>query len=163
MRLFVEDIDARAPHPHSRFPVAGVGTLPTRDLIDAYTQQPGTILSVMPVAPAEVRRYGIVRPGPNGVVSGLVGKPASGIEPSLMASIARYLLELEIFDILRVLPPGYRGEFQLADASNIRDRPAFARLSRVPRQQIVEPVDLVVWGAGEGVIAEAALKTRCTS
>ena len=37
-----------------------------------------------------------------------------------MASIGRYVLEPEIFDILHAQPPGYGGEIQLADAINTR-------------------------------------------
>tara|TARA_R110002124_G_scaffold92424_2_gene234695 strand:+ start:7992 stop:8888 length:897 start_codon:yes stop_codon:yes gene_type:complete len=96
------------------------GDLPTQCLIDAYAQQPATILSVMEVAPEEAQKYGIVRPGPNGSVAGLVEKPKPGTEPSNLASIGRYVLEPEIFDILLAQPPGHGGEIQLADAINTR-------------------------------------------
>lgn len=103
------------------------GALPTRDLVAAYAERPGTILSVMPVTAEQAHRYGIVRPGPGGTVAGLVEKPAPGTEPSLLASIGRYALEPEIFDILRALPPGYGGEIQLADAINIRAQAGHVR------------------------------------
>ena len=96
------------------------GDLPTRRLVEAYAQAPGTILSVMPVTADQARKYGIVRPGPGGTVAGLVEKPKAGTEPSLLASVGRYALEPEIFDILRALPPGHGGEIQLADAINLR-------------------------------------------
>jgi len=97
------------------------GALPTADLLRAYAEAPGTILSVMEVEPGEVSKYGIVRPGTTpGAVAGLVEKPPADKAPSRMASIGRYVLEPEIFDILRALPPGYAGEIQLADAINIR-------------------------------------------
>jgi len=96
------------------------GDLPTARLVEAYAQNPGTLLSVMEVSRAEARRYGIVRPGEGDRVAGLVEKPAPGTEPSLMASIGRYVLEPEIFDILSAQPPGYGGEIQLADAINTR-------------------------------------------
>ncbi|MEZ5752424.1 MAG: UTP--glucose-1-phosphate uridylyltransferase [Paracoccaceae bacterium] len=97
------------------------GDLPTRALVDAYREMPGTILSVMEVDPLEASKYGIVSPGVlPGSVAGLVEKPARGTEPSLLASIGRYVLEPEIFDILRRQPPGYAGEIQLADAINTR-------------------------------------------
>ncbi len=96
------------------------GDLPTRRLVEAYAEAPGTILSVMEVARTEAQRYGIVRPGPNGTVAGLVEKPKPGTEPSTLASIGRYVLEPEIFDILASQPPGYGGEIQLADAINTR-------------------------------------------
>ena len=97
------------------------GSLPTADLLEAHASTPGTILSVMEVEPEEVSKYGIVRPGKApGEVAGLVEKPAAGSAPSRLASIGRYVLEPEIFDILRALPPGHGGEIQLADAINIR-------------------------------------------
>ena len=96
------------------------GDLPTQCLITAYAENPGTILSVMKVEAAEAQKYGIVRPGPDGTVAGLVEKPATGKAPSLLASIGRYVLEPEIFDILKAQPPGHGGEIQLADAINTR-------------------------------------------
>jgi len=96
------------------------GDLPTSALTAAYAERPDTILSVMPVSPAEAHKYGIVRPGPGGTVAGLVEKPAPGTEPSCLASIGRYVLEPEIFDILRAQPAGHGGEIQLADAINTR-------------------------------------------
>jgi UTP--glucose-1-phosphate uridylyltransferase len=92
--------------------------LPTRQLVEAYARAPGTLLSVMEVAPEDAHKYGIVIPGADGGVSGLVEKPAAGTEPSLMASIGRYILEPEILGILRNQPPGKGGEIQLADAIN---------------------------------------------
>lgn len=96
------------------------GDLPTKCLVDAYAEKPGTILSVMEVPQAEAQKYGIVRPGADGSVAGLVEKPAPGTEPSRLASIGRYVLEPEILDILQAQPPGHAGEIQLADAINTR-------------------------------------------
>lgn len=96
------------------------GDLPTQCLVNAYAEKPGTILSVMEVPAIEAQKYGIVRPGPDGTVAGLVEKPAPGTEPSELASIGRYVLEPEIFDILQAQPPGHGAEIQLADAINTR-------------------------------------------
>lgn len=96
------------------------GNLPTRQLVEAYERDPGTILSVMEVPPEEAQNYGIVEPSGDGGVAGLVEKPVPGTEPSRLASIGRYVLEAEIFDILRTQPPGQGGEIQLADAINTR-------------------------------------------
>lgn len=96
------------------------GDLPTQCLVDAYAEKPGTILSVMQVPKEDAQKYGIVRQGSNGEVTGLVEKPPLGTEPSHLASIGRYVLEPEIFDILRSQPPGHGGEIQLADAINTR-------------------------------------------
>jgi UTP--glucose-1-phosphate uridylyltransferase len=96
------------------------GDLPTQCLVNAYADSPGTILSVMDVAAEDVHKYGIVLPGPDGAVAGLVEKPEPGTAPSRMASIGRYVLEPEILDILKAQPPGHGGEIQLADAINTR-------------------------------------------
>lgn len=94
------------------------GDLPTGQLVEAYERDPGTILSVMEVLPEEAQKYGIVELSGDGGVAGLVEKPVPGTEPSRLASIGRYVLEPEIFDILRTQPPGKGGEIQLADAIN---------------------------------------------
>jgi UTP--glucose-1-phosphate uridylyltransferase len=97
------------------------GALPTKALVDAYHASPATYLSVMEVPEEHVSKYGIVRPGAApGEVAGLVEKPAPHLAPSRLASIGRYVLDENIFDILAKLKPGYAGEIQLADAINIR-------------------------------------------
>jgi UTP--glucose-1-phosphate uridylyltransferase len=96
------------------------GDLPTQALVAAYARAPATLLSVMEVSAEQACNYGILRPGVGDMVAGVVEKPAPGTEPSRMASIGRYVLEPEIFDILRAQPPGHGGEIQLADAINTR-------------------------------------------
>lgn len=87
-----------------------------KSLIDAYDQSPSNYLSVMAVSDGDCSKYGIIDAKPNGCVRGLVEKPAQGSAPSNLASIGRYVLNPEIFDILRNQSPGYGGEIQLADA-----------------------------------------------
>ena len=94
---------------------------PTAELIAAYARTECTQLSVMDVAPADVSKYGIIRPGDTpGSVAGLIEKPQLEEAPSRLASIGRYVLEPEILDILANIPPGAGGEIQLADAINLR-------------------------------------------
>ena len=65
-------------------------------------------------------KYGVVIPGSApGAMLGLVEKPPYEAAPSNLASIGRYVLGSEIFNVLRGLPPGAGGEIQLADAINI--------------------------------------------
>jgi len=95
--------------------------LPTQALIEAFSKNPQTILSVSEVAPEEVSKYGILKPGARGddgviAVDGLVEKPERDAAPSRMASFGRYVFTPEIFTILRDLKPGAGGEIQLADA-----------------------------------------------
>ncbi|MCB1406802.1 MAG: UTP--glucose-1-phosphate uridylyltransferase GalU [Rhodobacteraceae bacterium] len=95
--------------------------LPTAQLVAAYDRAPGTYLSVIEVAQEDVRKYGIVRPGPvdaDGIltVAGLVEKPTAETAPSRIASMGRYVFGPDVFDVLRRLGPGAGGEIQLADA-----------------------------------------------
>ena len=62
----------------------------------------------------------IVHGDTQGAVAGLVEKPHFEEAPSDIASIGRYILTPDIFDILRDLPAGSGGEIQLADAINIQ-------------------------------------------
>lgn len=91
----------------------------TSDLVEAYTASGLTQISVMDVQGRDISQYGVVRPGlsPNSV-AGLVEKPTFENAPSSLASIGRYVLTPDIFEILRSQPPGAGGEIQLADAIN---------------------------------------------
>ena len=67
----------------------------------------------------DISKYGVVVPnGEPGSVAGLVEKPDADKAPSNLASIGRYVLTPDIFDILRNQPAGAGGEIQLADAIN---------------------------------------------
>lgn len=104
---------------------------PTAALIAAYAGSGFTQLSVMEVASADVRKYGIIRPGDApGSVAGLIEKPQLAQAPSRLASIGRYVLEPEILDILAETPAGAGGEIQLADAIN--QRAGQGRVNAVP-------------------------------
>ena len=89
----------------------------TMSLIEAYNLNGKSQLSVLQVSKDEVTKYGILIPGlDKGSVSGIVEKPSEEDAPSNFASIGRYLLTPEIFDILRDLEPGRNNEIQLVDA-----------------------------------------------
>lgn len=91
----------------------------TADLVDAYHNSGHSQLSVMEVDGPDISKYGVVAPGPvEGSVAGLIEKPAYDDAPSNLASIGRYVLTPDIFDILKTQPPGSGGEIQLADAIN---------------------------------------------
>ena len=92
----------------------------TYDLSNAFVKTGKSQLSVMKVEGPERSKYGIVVPNEKGEgIAGLVEKPQPGTEPSNLASIGRYVLTPDIFEILRGLPAGSGGEIQLADAINI--------------------------------------------
>lgn len=91
----------------------------TNDLALAFEATGRTQLSVMEVDGPDISKYGVVVPGSApGSVAGLVEKPTAKDAPSNLASIGRYILTPDIFDILRTQPVGAGGEVQLADAIN---------------------------------------------
>ncbi len=95
------------------------GTSVTADLVKAHEASGHTQLSVMEVDGPDISKYGVVQPGAHaGSVAGLVEKPPFEQAPSNLASIGRYVLTPDIFDILRGQAPGAGGEIQLADAIN---------------------------------------------
>lgn len=95
----------------------------TFDLVNAFAASGTSQLSVMEVQGADIAKYGVVVPGVEaGSVVGLVEKPAPNEAPSNLASIGRYVLTPDIFDILRHQAAGAGGEIQLADAIDTQAR-----------------------------------------
>ena len=95
------------------------GDGPTANLVRSFEASNKTQLSVMEVNGPDISKYGVVLPGSEpGAVAGLVEKPDVGKAPSNLASIGRYVLTPDIFDIIRNQPVGTGGEIQLADAIN---------------------------------------------
>ena len=93
----------------------------TEDLKNAFEASGQTQLSVMQVDSPDISRYGVIVHGDApGAVAGIVEKPSFEEAPSDVASIGRYILTPDIFDVLRDLPAGSGGEIQLADAINIQ-------------------------------------------
>ena len=91
----------------------------TADLTSAYEATGRTQLSVMEVNGRDISKYGVVVPNRAvGSIAGLIEKPEVDKAPSNLASIGRYVLTPDIFDILRNQQPGAGGEIQLADAIN---------------------------------------------
>ena len=93
----------------------------TADLISAYELNGKSQLSVMKVEGPDISKYGVIVPDADGVgIIGLSEKPNITDAPSNLASIGRYVLTPDIFQILRGLPKDTGGEIQLADAINIQ-------------------------------------------
>ena len=91
----------------------------TADLTSAYEATGKTQLSVMEVNGRDISKYGVVVPNRTpGSVAGLIEKPEADKAPSNLASIGRYVLTPDIFEILRNQQAGAGGEIQLADAIN---------------------------------------------
>ena len=91
----------------------------TEDLRNAFLASGQTQLSVMQVVGSDISKYGVIIKGDDqGAVAGIMEKPSLEEAPSDIASIGRYILTPDIFDVLRDLPAGSGGEIQLADAIN---------------------------------------------
>lgn len=91
----------------------------TSDLVDAFGASGKTYLSVMEVNGPAISKYGVVVPNEGTKsVARLVEKPSFEDAPSNLASIGRYVLTPDIFEILRNQKSGSGGEIQLADAIN---------------------------------------------
>ena len=89
------------------------------DLISGYEKTGKTQLSVMEVDGPDISKYGVISPNfEKGSVSGLIEKPEFKNAPSNLASIGRYVLTPDIFDILRNQSIGVADEIQLADSIN---------------------------------------------
>ena len=96
-------------------------------MIMAYEKYHKPIIAVEPVPYHKIKDYGIIG-GPQ--ISGniyeieeMVEKPNPENAPSNLGAIGRYLLEPEIYDRLREITPGKKGELQLTDALQLLDRP----------------------------------------
>ena len=92
----------------------------TKQLIDVYEQQKGSVIALEEIKPELVSRYGIVD---GETVTGNVIKARNWIEkpsvaeaPSNLAVASRYLFTPEIFDYLENTPPRKNNEVQLTDA-----------------------------------------------
>tara|TARA_B100000780_G_scaffold277578_1_gene248614 strand:+ start:427 stop:1278 length:852 start_codon:yes stop_codon:yes gene_type:complete len=91
----------------------------TANLVEAFNRSGKAQLSVMQVKELDISKYGIVKFHEKNVV-GLIEKPDIKNAPSNFASIGRYVLIPEIFEILSNQKPGLNDEIQLSDAINIQ-------------------------------------------
>jgi len=95
-----------------------------KQMVDAYNQVGGNLISVLEVPHEEVSSYGVIAPGakPDGFggtlteVKGLVEKPKVEDAPSNLIVSGRYILQPEVIDILSTQEKGAGGEIQLTDA-----------------------------------------------
>ena len=91
----------------------------TSELIGSFDKTGKSQLSVMEVNGPDISKYGVIQSDTDtGFITGLVEKPDFKNAPSNQASIGRYILTPDIFDILKRQPIGIEGEVQLADAIN---------------------------------------------
>jgi len=89
-------------------------------LIDVFQRLSHTVLAVQQVPREEVAQYGVIdaralEPRLH-EVRGVVEKPAVSEAPSNLATVGRFVVTPEIFDVLAETPPGRSGEIWLMDA-----------------------------------------------
>lgn len=90
-------------------------------MIEVFRREQCSVIAVEEVTPAEVSRYGIVKP--EGPITGdvfrcadVVEKPSAAEAPSNLAVVGRYILTPDVFGWLHDVRPGAGGEIQLTDA-----------------------------------------------
>ncbi len=91
-----------------------------KQMVDAYNQVGGNLISVLEVPHDEVSSYGVIDPGATSgaltEVKGLVEKPPVEKAPSNKIISGRYILQPEVMRTLENLGKGAGGEIQLTDA-----------------------------------------------
>jgi UTP--glucose-1-phosphate uridylyltransferase len=91
----------------------------TRQLIDVFQKEKTSVVGIMEVPRSETSKYGIVKGQSirDGLlrVESVVEKPKPEHAPSQFAIPGRYVLDAEIFKLLREVKPGAGGEIQLTD------------------------------------------------
>jgi len=89
-------------------------------MVEAYNEVGGNLISVLEVPQEEVSSYGVIAPGAsNGAlteVRGLVEKPPVAEAPSNKIISGRYILQPEVMRTLENQEKGAGGEIQLTDA-----------------------------------------------
>lgn len=91
-----------------------------KQMVDAYNQTGGNLISVLEVPHEEVSSYGVIDPGKEDgaltEVKGLVEKPPVNEAPSNKIISGRYILQPEVMRTLENQEKGAGGEIQLTDA-----------------------------------------------
>jgi UTP--glucose-1-phosphate uridylyltransferase len=92
-----------------------------KQMVEAYNQVGGNLISVLEVPEEEVSSYGVIAPGAAisasvTEVRGLVEKPKREDAPSNLIISGRYILQPEVMRVLEGQEAGAGGEIQLTDA-----------------------------------------------
>src|SRR5687768_2796142 len=88
-------------------------------MVAVQAEKGGSVIALMEVPHESISLYGCAAVDGTGDVvriTGLVEKPPVDEAPSDLAVIGRYVLSPTVFDVLRRIPPGRGGEYQLTDA-----------------------------------------------
>lgn len=100
------------------------GTGCMKQMVDAYAELGGNVISVLEVPMEQVPSYGVIDPGATldqlgGAITevrGLVEKPPVDKAPSNKIVSGRYILQPEVMRVLETQGTGAGGEIQLTDA-----------------------------------------------
>ncbi len=91
-----------------------------KQMVEAYNQVGGNLISVLEVPHPDVSSYGVIAPGKRDgaltEVLGLVEKPKVAEAPSNLIISGRYILQPEVMGVLGHQEKGAGGEIQLTDA-----------------------------------------------
>jgi len=91
-----------------------------KQMVEAYNEVGGNLISVLEVPREEVSSYGVIAPGERKgdltEVLGLVEKPKTEDAPSNLIISGRYILQPEVMRTLENQDKGSGGEIQLTDA-----------------------------------------------
>ncbi|MEP7221321.1 MAG: UTP--glucose-1-phosphate uridylyltransferase GalU [Novosphingobium sp.] len=95
-----------------------------KQMVNAYNEVGGNLISVLEVPHSEVSSYGVIAPGAKvdgfggalTEVKGLVEKPKPKDAPSNLIISGRYILQPEVMGVLADQEKGAGGEIQLTDA-----------------------------------------------
>jgi len=91
-----------------------------KQMVEAYNQVGGNLISVLEVPENEVSSYGVIAPGKRDgaltEVKGLVEKPRREDAPSNLIISGRYILQPDVMRVLEGQEKGAGGEIQLTDA-----------------------------------------------
>ncbi len=120
-----------------------------RQLMDIYDRYGCTVLAVQQVPDDQVPQYGIIEPQPVEPrlhqVQRVIEKPALADAPSNLATVGRFVVTPEIFDVLAQTPPGRAGEIWLMDAFDAlsKRQPVYAYEYRGLRFDTGQPLGLL--------------------
>ncbi|AOL93345.1 UTP--glucose-1-phosphate uridylyltransferase [Porphyrobacter sp. LM 6] len=96
------------------------GTGCMKQMVEAYENVGGNLISVLEVPKEQVSSYGVIDPGTSygalTEVRGLVEKPPVAEAPSNKIVSGRYILQPEVMRVLEAQEKGAGGEIQLTDA-----------------------------------------------
>jgi UTP--glucose-1-phosphate uridylyltransferase len=96
------------------------GTGCMKQMVEAYEEVGGNLISVLEVPMEQVPSYGVIDPGAQAgaltEVRGLVEKPPLAQAPSNKIVSGRYILQPEVMRVLEAQEKGAGGEIQLTDA-----------------------------------------------